>query len=181
MLSQTEEHTVLYPQARRRVLTTCAPEQIEQVLGACDVRTDQGFRDAVILVVLLDTGMRVSELVDLRMRHVQTRYVKVLGKGFKEREIGLHSDVSTVVWWYMETYRPSAAYPGEDRVFLGCKGALTTEGIEPAFQRAARASGIEGVRVSPQTMRHTFSKRSLKNGGDLFRLSRELGRVDLGE
>jgi integrase/recombinase XerD len=107
------------------------------------------------------------------------RHVKVLGKGFKEREIGMHPDVSTLVWQYMEKYRRSEAYPEEDRVFLGRKGALTTEGIEQVFQRAAQVSGIKGVRATPHTMRHTFSKRYLKNGGDLFRLSRELGHSDV--
>jgi len=225
MLSQSEDNTVLYPQARRRVytrpapatvasyvrvlrtffawcvaeeliekspavrlslpklpqrvITTFVPEQSEQLLATCDVRTGQGFRDYVILVVLLDTGMRVSELVDLRVGNVHVRHVKVLGKGFKEREIGLHPDVSKLLWLYIEKYRPSGGYPGEDRVFLGRKGALTTEGIEQVFQRAAQASGIEGVRVTPHTMRHTFSKRYLKNGGDLFRLSRELGHSDV--
>lgn len=123
--------------------------------------------------------MRVSELVDLRVGHVHARYVKMPGKGFKEREIGLHPDVSMLLWVYMEKSRRSEAYPGEDRVFLGRRGALTTEGIEQVFQRVARASGIEGVRVSPHTMRHTFSKQYLKNGGDLFRLSRELGHSDV--
>jgi integrase/recombinase XerD len=167
------------PKLPRRVIRTFAPEQIEQLLAVCDVTTGQGFRDYVILVLLLDTGMRVSELVDLRMGNVHARHVKVLRKGFKEREIGMHPDVSKLLWLYMEKYRRSEEYPEEDRVFLGRKGALTTEGIEQVFQRAARASGIKGVRVTPHTMRHTFSKRYLKNGGDLFRLSRELGHSDV--
>ncbi len=167
------------PKVPKRVITTFAPEQIDKMLASCDVSTEQGFRDYVILVLLLDTGMRVSELADLRVSNVHPRYVKVLGKGLKEREIGLHPDVSRLLWLYIQKYRPSSDFPTEDRVFLGRKGALTVEGIEQVFKRVAAASGIQGVRISPHTMRHTFSKHYLKNGGDLFKLSRELGHSDV--
>ncbi|MGH2611623.1 MAG: tyrosine-type recombinase/integrase, partial [Rhabdochlamydiaceae bacterium] len=167
------------PKVPKRVITTFTPEQLDKMLASCDVSTEQGFRDYVILAVLLDTGMRVSELAGLRVSHVYSRYVKVLGKGLKEREIGLHPDVSRLLWLYIQKYRHSSDYPVEDRVFLGRKGALTVEGIEQVFKRIAASSGIQGVRISPHTMRHTFSKRYLKNGGDLFKLSRELGHSDV--
>jgi len=167
------------PKVSKHVVVTFSIEHIDKMLASCDVSTVQGFRDYVILVLLLDTGMRVSELAGLRLPNVYSRYVKVMGKGLKEREIGLHPDVSRLLWLYIQKYRDSSAYPDEDRVFLGRKGALTVEGIEQVFQRVAAASGIEGVRISPHTMRHTFSKQYLKNGGDLFKLSRELGHSDV--
>jgi integrase/recombinase XerD len=179
LLEKSPALRLAMPKIPKRVIVTLSSAQIDKILASCDVSTVQGFRDYVILVLLLDTGMRVSELVSLRLSNVYSRYVKVLGKGMKEREIGLHPDVSRLLWMYIQKYRDASAWPSEDRVFLGRKGALTTEGIEQVFQRVEVASGIEGVRFSPHTMRHTFSKQYLKNGGDLFKLSRELGHSDV--
>lgn len=163
------------PKMPERVVATFTPEHIEKMLATCDTSTSRGFRDYVLLLVLLDTGMRVSELCDLRVQNVYTNFVKVHGKGNREREIGLHPAVRKLLWRYIQRYRcPSD--PEEDRVFLGRRGALTVGGVEQLFQRVKRNAGIgDDVRVSPHTMRHTFSKWYMKRGGDLFKLSRELG------
>ena len=92
----------------------------------------------------------------------------------KEREIGLHPDMSKLLWKYINRERGSFGVES-DRVFLTSKGPLTVSGVETIFDNIQKRAGITGVRVSPHTMRHTFSKRYLKNGGDLFKLSRELG------
>ncbi len=90
------------------------------MLATCDTNTSAGFRDYVILLVLLDTGMRISELCGLRLADIQDRYVKVTGKGRKEREIGLHPNVARLVWRYVNKYRPSIE--GIESVFLGRGG-----------------------------------------------------------
>jgi integrase/recombinase XerD len=165
------------PKTPERVVHAFTPEHIARMLATCDTSTELGFRDYVILIVLLDTGMRVSELVGLSVQNVYPRYIKVFGKGQKEREIGMHPEVGKLLWKYIQKYR--SAHSDEERVFLGRKGPLTVQGVEQIFQRVSIASGIEGVRISPHTMRHTFSKYYLKNGGDLFKLSRELGHSDV--
>jgi len=162
------------PKAPQKVVTTFTPEHIEKLLATCDTNMRAGFRDYVMLLVLLDTGMRVSEFCNLRLSDVHPHHVKVLGKGQKEREIGLHPEVSKLLWKYIHKYR-GPAEPGEDHVFLGERGPLTVSGVETIFDRIERQSGIDDVRVSPHTLRHTFSKQYLKRGGDLFKLSRELG------
>ncbi len=162
------------PKVPQHVTVTFTPEHIEKMLAACDTTKNGGFRDYVLLLTLLDTGMRVSELCDLRVSDVHDRYVKVMGKGRKEREIGLHPEVSKLLWKYIHKYRHTTD-SNEDRVFLGKRGALTISGVESLFNRVERKSGIEGVRVSPHTLRHTFAKWYLMRGGDLFKLSRELG------
>jgi integrase/recombinase XerD len=162
------------PQLPKRVRPTLTPEQIERLLAACDTETRAGFRDYVMLLVLLDTGMRVSELCGLRLPHVHPRYVKVVGKGQKEREIGLHPDVSKLLWKYIYKHRGLFGVQS-DYVFVGERGPLTVSGVETIFDSLARRSGIVDVPVTPHVLRHTFAKRYLKNGGDLFKLSRELG------
>ncbi len=162
------------PKASKKVLSTFTSEHIEAMLAACDTDTRTGFRDYVILLVLLDTGMRVSELCNLHLSDVHPRYVKVFGKGQKEREIGLHPDVSKVLWKYINKHRLGFNVQ-DDHVFLSERGPFTTSGVEMMFNYVGDRAGITGVRVSPHTMRHTFSKQYLKQGGDLFKLSRELG------
>lgn len=162
------------PKAPQKVTPTFTPEHIERMLAACDTETRSGLRDYVVLLVLLDTGMRVSELCSLRLTDVHPRYVKVMGKGQKEREIGLHPEVGKVLWKYIQKHRGSYGIE-DDHVFLGERGPLTPSGVGIMFKEVGRKAGITGVRVSPHTMRHTFSKQYLKQGGDIFKLSRELG------
>ena len=80
------------------MVSALTPEQIEKVLAACDTETLNGFRDYVMLLVFLDTGMRISELQQLCLSDVHSRHVKVHGKGQKEREIGLHPNVGKLLW-----------------------------------------------------------------------------------
>lgn len=165
---------LVQPKAPDYLIPTFTVEHIDKMLATCDVKTSEGFRDYVIILVLLDTGMRVSELCGLRLADVHDRYVKVLGKGRKEREIGLHPDVGRLLWRYINKTR--SVMPGVENVFLGRAGLpLKTEGVSALLERVKKASGIEGVRVSAHTFRHTFAKFYLKRGGELFNLSREMG------
>jgi len=174
LLSASPAARLKKPQVAKKVLPTFTDEHIEKMLAACDTDSRTGFRDYVILLVLLDTGMRVSELCGLRLTDVYPRYVRVMGKGQKEREIGIHPDVSKMLWRYINKHRASFNIE-DDHVFLSERGPLTVVAVEVMFETIGKRAGVTGVRVSPHTMRHTFSKRYLKSGGDLFKLSRELG------
>jgi integrase/recombinase XerD len=174
------------PRVEKKVKPTLRPEQVEALLEVCDVSTRDGLRDYAIVAVLLDTGMRVSELVgmelgDLDLRH---RCVKVRkGKGRKERMVGLYPAVAKVLWRYLQVARPK--YPcaaREARVWLGARGPLREQGVRAMLRRLVREAGLEAYieqgkcpRVTPHVFRHTFSKRYLLRGGDLFKLSRMLG------
>lgn len=171
---------LVQPKAPDYLIPTFTPEHIEKMLAACDQKTREGFRDYALLLVLLDTGMRVSELCGLRLDDVHVSgssgaYVKVFGKGRKEREIGLHPEVGKLLWKYVQKYR----YPAdssETTLFLGRSGEpLRVSGVSALLKRVKKASGIEGVRVSAHTFRHTFAKFYLQRGGEVFKLSREMG------
>ena len=159
------------PTMVQRVKPGLTSEEIETLLGCCDQNTRAGYRNYVMLLVMLDTGIRVSELCGLRLVDVHQRYIKVHGKGHKEREIGIHSDVSKALWKYVQKHRGTFLVES-DFVFIGERGALTLNGVEAIFGNLEKASGIH---VTPHVLRHTHSKEYLKQGGDLFKLSRELG------
>jgi integrase/recombinase XerD len=166
------------PKVPDKVVAAFTQEHLDKLLEVCDTGTNNGFRDYVILLVLLDTGMRVSELCGLRLSDVYPKYVRVDGKGQKEREIGLHSDVSKLLRKYISKCRPSYASNSE-YVFLGRQGPLTISGVEYIIKKLKNKSGIDISRATPHVFRHTHSKQYLKRGGDLFKLSRELGHASV--
>lgn len=170
------------PRPSKRVIATFGPEHIDKILSWCDLETEMGFRDYIILLLLLDTGMRLSEIADLKVSDVHDTYVKVMGKGRKEREIGIHPNVSKLLWKYIHKFRcPSD--PNEVALFIAYKRGqglpLDREGVRGVIRRLKKALELEGVRLSPHTFRHTFAKEYLNNGGDLFKLSREMGHSDI--
>ncbi len=100
---------------------------------------------------------------------------KVLGKGKREREIGVSPQVAKLLWKYIRLYR-APKDPNERTIFLGRYSTpLGRRGVEDAVQRVRDLAGISGVRCSPHTFRHTFSTMYLEQGGPIERLSRELG------
>ncbi|GCE27068.1 tyrosine recombinase XerD [Dictyobacter alpinus] len=166
---------LVQPKAPEYLIPTFTVDHIEKMLACCDQTTNEGFRNYVLLLTMLDTGMRVSELCGLQVTDVYDRYVKVFGKGRKEREIGLHPEVGKLLWRYIHKYRRPKD-PEVTALFLGRHGeALQYGGIKTFLKKVKDVSGVEGVRVSAHTFRHTFAKFYLERGGEVFKLSREMG------
>ncbi len=175
LLNANPASRLIQPKAPDYLIPTFTTEHVEKMLATCDRSTVEGFRNYVILLVFLDTGMRISELCGLRVSDVHERYVKVFGKGRKEREIGLHPEVGKLLWKYIYKYRQPAD-PDETALFIGRRGEpLRLNGVQAILERVKRESGLEGVRVSAHTFRHTFAKFYLQRGGEVFKLSREMG------
>jgi integrase/recombinase XerD len=162
------------PKVTKRIVQTFSVEHLKVMLAVCDLHTEKGFRDYVIVLLFLDTGIRLTELARLRVSDVHDVYVKVaFGKGRRDREVGVSPEVGRLLWKYIHKYRK----PGDDEdtpLFN-----LTPAGVKMVINRIKAASGIDGVRVSPHTFRHTFAKMYLELGGDLFKLSREMGHSDV--
>lgn len=166
---------LVQPKAPTFLVTTFTIQHLGAMLAACDQSEPLGYRNYVLLLLLLDTGMRVSEVCGLRVADVHDRYVRVMGKGRKEREIGMHPEAGKLLWKYIHKYRIPRDLEDE-RVFIGRKGKpLEVSGVEEIFRQLQRRCGLEGVRVSPHTFRHTFAKMYLEQGGEVFKLSREMG------
>jgi integrase/recombinase XerD len=167
------------PKPVKKIKPTFTEDHILKMLSVFDTGTVLGFRNYVILVLLLDTGMRLSELASLRVEDVYETYVKVYGKGRKEREIGIYTETRKLVWKYVSKYRD----PVNDQVtalFLTRSGTpLGIDAIKSLMQRVKQESGLEDIQVSAHVFRHTFAKMYLKSGGDLFKLSREMGHSDV--
>lgn len=140
-------------------------------------------RDTALIYLLLDTGMRVSELCSLVMGDINrgSGLLRVVGKGDKERSVFMGVKARRALWRHLEVNRRNA----DDRapVFCGFRGhtpgaALTESGVGKVIHKAGVASGIQQVRCSPHTFRHTFAINFLRNGGDLFELQEVMGHED---
>lgn len=171
------------PKAPLKIINTLTEEQIQKLTELCNGSTKSGYRNLCLILLMLDTGIRVSELasidvidVDLNQGCITLR----IAKGGKERIIPIGSLVQKMLWRYINTYRPKPLTARITRVFLNEIGTpLTKNGIQQMLRRYGKRAGISGTRCSPHTFRHTFAKNYLLNGGDIFSLQKILGHSSL--
>jgi len=155
-------------------------EQVYSLLKACNKKSWIGFRDYVIILTFLDTGIRLSELINLKLEDINFNKRSILirdGKGGKDREVYMGRTLIREMskWVKMRGY-----YPYEDRVFITKQGTkLNKRGVERIIEKLAKKAGITGVRCSPHTLRHTFATNFIRNGGDVFTLQKILGHADI--
>lgn len=160
------------PRVPRKVITPLADDELRRLLGAA--RTA---RDRAILLLLLDTGLRVSELVWISLADLRPDgSLKVLGKGARERLVPVGAAARGAIGRYLDERGRLAP---EAPLFLGEAGErLTVSGVQQLLGRLKARAGI-GARCNPHTFRHTFAHRYLVNGGDVFSLQRILGHASL--
>jgi len=173
---------VRIPRPARKIIPTFSDSQIQQLLNVIDTRAPEGYRNYTIILTLLDTGMRVSELCHLKVDNIwlEDGMLKVLGKGNKERLIPIGKRVQRLLWRYINRYRPEAVTANSNFVFLTKDGRpLTKDRVEKIMTYYGKKAELKGVRCSPHTLRHSAAVRFLRNGGDVFSLQRMLGHASL--
>ncbi|MDP2744535.1 MAG: tyrosine-type recombinase/integrase [Dehalococcoidia bacterium] len=168
------------PKVVTKVIPTLSDQEIAAILGALNATNPGDARDQTIFMVLFDTGLRIGELVGLKMVdvHINEGFLKVLGKGKKERLVPIGSNAQRALQRYIFRFRSKPANPGIDNVFLSTGGnAMTENGAGQMFARLAERSGVH--RLHAHLCRHTFATRFLINGGDVFTLQQILGHSTL--
>ncbi len=166
------------PKAPRKVMQTLTAEEIGRILGCLNVNTQRGCRDAAIVSLFLDTGLRCAELIGLKIAdlHLDDGWLKVMGKGQKERIVPFGNKVTRLLQRYILHFRPKDGNP--ERVFLSLDGeALTESAIESIFRRLADKADVPRLHV--HLLRHTFATTYLIGGGDSLTLQRILGHETL--
>lgn len=170
------------PKVPETLVPTFSAGQIRNLLATSRKKRRTDFRDYAILLLLLDTGVRLAELTRLQEAnlHLEEGYIQVLGKGNKERKVPLGVKVRKVLWQYLARYRPEPVHPRIANVFLNQNGTpMTPGGVYRMIARRGKEAGVTGVRCSPHTFRHTFAVSYLRNGGDVFSLQKILGHTSL--
>lgn len=178
------------PQVQEKVIEIFTPDQLKRLFAACQFEKTPRLaaRDRAILAVLLDTGIRASELCGDPEGHLpgltldrvflkpSDAYLRVIGKGNKMREVPLGIKAQQHLHRYITRFRHAPEM--EKHVFLAHSGApLLSDGLDQMLYRLRDLAGIEGVRCSAHTFRHTFACNFLLAGGDIYILSKLLGHT----
>ena len=173
------EHLKL-PKAPVKMTEPLTPAEINKVTNSINKESSTGVRNHAILVTMLDTGLRASEVATITLGNLNLKdgYVKVMGKGAKERIVPLGKYVRMVLWSYIDKVRPEPSIPGCDKLFVSVSARpITVNTIKLVFSRLAKTSGID--RLHAHLCRHTFAINYLLNGGDIFSLKEILGHTSL--
>jgi integrase/recombinase XerD len=171
------------PRLPRRLPKYLSEQQVETLLGAPDTDTTLGLRDRAMLETLYATGLRVSELVGLKLAQVsfQMGVVRVLGKGGKERLVPLGEEAIDWLKRYLTGVRTRLAGEARtDAVFLTARHApLTRQAFWHVIKRYAIVADIPASKLSPHTLRHAFATHLLNHGADLRVVQLLLGHADI--
>jgi integrase/recombinase XerD len=150
--------------------------EVERLLGSPDPSNWLGARDKAILELLYATGIRVSELCNLKICDVDDCFVKVLGKGKKERVVPVGGPSLEAIDHYLIHFRKEA---GSDFLFLSRnQNPLDRISVYQRVRYYAKKSGIE-KNISPHTLRHSFATHLLENGADLRLIQEMLGHEEI--
>ncbi|MBZ4190466.1 site-specific tyrosine recombinase XerD [Niabella beijingensis] len=171
------------PKTRRSLPDVLSFEEIEQLLSVIDLSKPEGTRNKAILEILYGCGLRVSELVNLRISqlYLDVGYVRVIGKGDKERLVPVGDAAARYVKIYLKEIRNHLTVkPGnEDIVFLNKRGAqLTRVMIFLIIKDLAAKAQIQKT-ISPHTFRHSFATHLIEGGANLRAVQEMLGHESI--
>ncbi len=181
-ISHDPTRIVDLPKGALKLPDVLSVEEVKQILDAPDPKSPRGSRDAAMLELLYAAGLRVSELVTLGIRNVNTEVglVRVLGKGSRERLVPIGRFAREKVNQYLARTRPLLSKGRmSPYLFLGPGGKpLTRQGFWKILKRYALKTGIQKT-IKPHTFRHSFASHLLEGGADLRSVQTMLGHADI--
>ncbi len=170
------------PKGWKKLPEVLSVAEIEKLLEAPDLLHPLAWRDRAMLEFAYASGVRVSELIDLRLRnlHLDEEFASVFGKGAKERLVPIGRRAIGALSVYLRETRPRLDRgKSEGRVFLNARGGpLTRMGVWKILREHVETAGIE-KRVTPHTLRHSFATHLLEGGADLAAVQEMLGHADI--
>ena len=171
------------PKLGRKLPDTLSIDEIQQLIDAIDLSSMNGERNKAILETLYGCGLRVSELVNLKISHIyfEEEFIKVVGKGDKERLVPISGSALKQISIYLNQVRNQLkiAKGFEDFVFLNRSGkCLTRVMIFTIIKQLAETAGIKKT-ISPHTFRHSFATHLVNAGADLRAVQDMLGHVSI--
>ena len=163
--------------------TYLSTEEVDRLEDSIDLESNEGQRNRAIIEVLFSCGLRVSELVNLKLSglNLNEHFMRVTGKGDKERLVPMSDRAITELQrWFIDRDRLKVKPGEEDYVFLNRRGHhLTRVMILIMVKRQAKLAGIKKT-ISPHTLRHSFATALLRGGADLRVIQVLLGHANIG-
>jgi integrase/recombinase XerD len=170
------------PRVERSLPKALPPAEVEKLLRAPDAGTAAGLRDRAMIELLYATGLRVTELVSLRVEdlHLDLGYVLCRGKGSRERIVPMGTEARMRVSEYLASGRPEILRGrSSPSLFVQNRAsAMTRQCFWMHLKRYALQSGVRG-KLSPHVLRHSFATHLLENGADLRAVQKMLGHADI--
>jgi integrase/recombinase XerD len=169
------------PRARARLPVVLTREEVECLLAAPRADTPAGLRDRAMLYTMYASGLRVSELINMRVGDLMAEraLVRVTGKGDKQRLVPIGGVALEHVGRYLQQVRGAWAQPGESKLFVTPRGhGMTRQAFWQIVRRCMLEAGIAKA-VSPHKLRHSFATHLLEGGADLRAVQSMLGHADI--
>ena len=171
------------PRLTRNIPTTLLVEEVDKIIQAVDLTKKYALRDQAILSLLYASGIRVTELVDLKLKNLMMDdgLIRVFGKGRKERIVPIGKIALSFLTLYLKELRPSNSRKGKSQgiLFLNHRGGkLTRMSIWNILHENTLRAGIT-KKVSPHVLRHSFATHLLEGGADLRSVQEMLGHSDI--
>ncbi|TWL40915.1 tyrosine-type recombinase/integrase [Bacillus paralicheniformis] len=163
---------------KKEVVETFSRDQLKDLLRQPDLGTFTGFRDYTIMLLLIETGVRVRELTDICVKDIrwEDSQIRIDGKGYKERLVPIQATMKRQLRKYVQI---RGDVPNEALFVTIDNTPLTIRQVQNRLRKYGRKANIKNVRCSPHTFRHTFAKMSVQNGADVFALQAVLGHTSL--
>lgn len=178
-INQLPTELIKAPKPSRMLPDTLTVEEIDALLSTFDINTAKGCRDSAIVEVLYSCGLRVSELTSLRLSDLffGEGYIRVVGKGDKQRIVPVSSAARDKIQLYMEFRRPKQR--SESTLFLNNRGMpLTRVMVFNIIRGAANLAGID-KQISPHTLRHSYATHLLEGGANIREVQELLGHESI--
>ncbi|MGJ1318015.1 site-specific tyrosine recombinase [Sphingobacterium spiritivorum] len=183
LITKNPAELIQSPRLNRKIPVVLNIEEIDQLIGALDLSTADGMRNKAILEILYGCGLRVSELVNLRISNLflEVDFIKVEGKGNKERLIPIGQHAIKYLNIYLNEIRVHQPVKAEfeDYVFLNKRGtSLSRVMIFLIIKDLAAKTGLQ-KEISPHTFRHSFASHLVEGGADLRAVQDMLGHESI--
>ena len=171
------------PRLKRKLPSVLSVEEIEEMIAAIDHSTLKGQRLRVMIELLYGCGLRVSELTGLRRSdlHLDANYIRVIGKGNKERLVPIGASAASQLQRYLDTVRvhQEARHGFEDFIFLNRFGKkISRISVFTAIKDLAKKAGMKKV-ISPHTFRHSYATHMVNGGANLRAVQQMLGHESI--
>lgn len=173
MIDRNPIYKVTMPKVDQQILPALTEEEVAILLNSCSSKSALDIRNKALLVLMLDTGLRLSEVADMKVGDIDKNgLIVVMGKGRKERMVRLGATALKAVQKY------SRLRGGQTReaFWLGVRGPMTARGIAEMLEKLSKPLGIS---CHPHKLRRTCALMMLRNGCDIFSLQHMLGHADI--
>lgn len=168
------------PKVPKTLISILSDKEITTIINSFSRSNPLDMRNQTIFMLLIDTGIRIGEVIKLTQDdlYLNDGYIKVFGKGQRERIVPIGSNIQKAIHKYLFRFRANTANPDTNNVFLSIRNKQMSENsMKLMFRRLAERTGIH--RLHAHLCRHTFATKFLSNGSDIFTLQKILGHSTL--